>query len=168
MKAVEIERKGRLGRIIQSFGALSSAAGILAGIFLFSLTLLVFVSVIARYVFNSPLIITEDVASFLMVGIVFAGLGYTLKMGGHIRVNILRNRFPKRLMAVLDPILVIIAIFYCALLLMATVKLNINYVTGPITSITLRVPMIIPGIIMPIGLSILLLQFIATFRERIR
>jgi len=50
------------------------------------------VDVVMRYVFNSPIAGVWEASKLMLVGIVFLGLASTQAEGGHVRVEILRNR----------------------------------------------------------------------------
>ena len=58
--------------------------------------------VIARYVFNSPTNWAHE-GMFLMFGMQYllAG-GFVLREGGHVRVDVIYNHFPKRVKAIID------------------------------------------------------------------
>ena len=60
---------------------------------LFALTALVFTQVVSRYIFNSPISWTEEMARILFVWIVLMGTFLALKTKGHIAVETLLHRF---------------------------------------------------------------------------
>lgn len=64
--------------------------------------LFTFFDVIGRYFFNRPLVGTVEVTELLMALIVYLGVGYTTLLRGHIRVDIVITRLPKRPQAFLD------------------------------------------------------------------
>src|SRR5699024_2861951 len=57
------------------------------------LTILVFIQVILRYFFNSPLPWIQEVSSGLLIWLTFMGAGVLTKRKGHLRVDILVNQF---------------------------------------------------------------------------
>ena len=61
------------------------------------LTLLVVVDVSLRYLFNHPIPGGTEATELILPYIVFLAMGYTLAVGGHVRVIILFMRFPHRL-----------------------------------------------------------------------
>ncbi|MCB1691640.1 MAG: TRAP transporter small permease subunit, partial [Pseudomonadales bacterium] len=66
------------------------------------MTLATCVIVIARYVFQTGLVPLQEIVIY-MHGIVFLlGAGYTLKEKGHVRVDILYQRFSSRTRALVD------------------------------------------------------------------
>ena len=44
--------------------------------------------VVARYVFNSPTMWADEMASYLLIAIVFLGLAHNLRTDGHIRIDV--------------------------------------------------------------------------------
>jgi len=58
---------------------------------------------ICRYLFNSPIVgAYEFVESYLMVVVVFLSLSYVMKVNGHIKVDMLVEHLPDRLVRVLN------------------------------------------------------------------
>ena len=60
---------------------------------LFALNVLVFTQVVSRYIFNSPISWTEEMARILFVWICFMGTFLALKTKGHIAIETLLNTF---------------------------------------------------------------------------
>jgi len=58
---------------------------------------LVFVNVVARYVFNFSIIWTEEVSQYLMIWIAYLGAGLALREGRHVAVEMLQDRLPTAL-----------------------------------------------------------------------
>src|SRR5699024_5421978 len=57
------------------------------------LTTIVFVQVVLRYFFNSPLPWVQEVSSGLLIWLTFMGAGVLTKRKGHLRVDIVVNKF---------------------------------------------------------------------------
>ena len=64
--------------------------------------LLTFCDVIGRYVFDAPIVGTVEVTELLMGTMVYLGVGLTTHARGHIRVDIIIDRLPLRVQALLD------------------------------------------------------------------
>jgi TRAP-type C4-dicarboxylate transport system permease small subunit len=58
------------------------------------MTTLVFVNVVARYVFNFSIIWTEEVSQYLMIWIAYLGAGLALREGRHVALEMLHDRLP--------------------------------------------------------------------------
>ena len=52
--------------------------------------------VVARYVFNSPTMWADEMASYLLIAIVFLGLAQNLRTDGHIRIDVITNLLSSR------------------------------------------------------------------------
>ncbi len=63
-------------------------------VMLLLLTIIMSVQVIARYVFRSPMPWPEEFCRYCYVWTVFLSLGYTLKKGNMLRVNVVVDLFP--------------------------------------------------------------------------
>ncbi len=66
------------------------------------LTVIVTIEVIARRFFNSPTIWAWDVNIQLSAALVVLGGGYLLVENGHVIVDVIVNKFPKRARAIVD------------------------------------------------------------------
>src|SRR2546430_9925455 len=51
--------------------------------------------VLMRYFLDRPQLFVDELASFLQVFVVFAGLAYTFRAGGHVRVDLLTSSLPR-------------------------------------------------------------------------
>ena len=71
-------------------------SGLLAGFFVVAIAVLIMAQVIGRW-FNIIVPSTEDFSGYFLAASSFLGLAYTLKVGGHIRVNILIHNFKPQL-----------------------------------------------------------------------
>lgn len=71
----------------------AAGAGVLCVV---AMMLIITFDVIARYVFNSPTMWGGEIASYLMIAIVFLGLGQNLRQGSHIRIDVVTNLVPPR------------------------------------------------------------------------
>lgn len=75
------------------------------------LALIIFYEVFMRYIFNSPTIWVYDL-SYMLNGSAFVlGMGYTLLMKKHVRVDVFFNKFKKRTQSLLNMIFTIL-LFY--------------------------------------------------------
>ena len=72
----------------------SKAVAILGGIATLVLAGSITVDVLLRYFLNSPLLWVDELASFLLVLIIFGGLAYTFVVGGHIRIDLVTALLP--------------------------------------------------------------------------
>lgn len=125
------------------------------------MTGIVFVQVILRYVFLSPLSWIEELARYLLVWISCFGAAYAVRKGEHIAVMFLNNMFKgymKSALTIFIHILVIILFMVC---FMKGIGLSIrqwNVVTP-----ALQIPRTLPYLGIPISFAIMLLFSLELF-----
>jgi len=88
---------------------------ILLGVGLALMGLAVALQIIMRYVFNMPLVWSEEFARYIFVWITFIGAGYGVRQGLHISMEYFYNKFPpkaQKTIAVATTILSIAAFAY--------------------------------------------------------
>jgi len=126
-----------------------------------AMTGIVFVQVILRYVFLSPLSWIEELARYLLVWISCFGAAYGVRKGEHIAVMFLNNMFKgymKSALTIFIHILVIILFMVC---FMKGIGLSIrqwNVVTP-----ALQIPRTLPYLGIPISFAIMLLFSLELF-----
>jgi TRAP-type C4-dicarboxylate transport system permease small subunit len=75
---------------------LVDAAAAIAAIALVAMMCVVVVDVIGRF-FGSPLRGAQDIVKMSFVFVVFGGMAFCDRIGGHVAVDLFESRFPKRL-----------------------------------------------------------------------
>jgi len=78
--------------LLFSLDKIPRAMSFLAGFAVLLVTLMVTFDVLMRYFLNEPQLFVDELASFILVFIIFGGLAHTFQQGGHIRVDLLTNR----------------------------------------------------------------------------
>lgn len=58
------------------------------------MTLLIFVQVVMRYIFESSLVWSEELVRWLFIWTIWVGVAYAFRTGDHIRITILADRLP--------------------------------------------------------------------------
>ena len=76
-------------------------SNILGSVALALVTIVILIDVIGRY-FGAPLRGAQDIGQMGMVIIVFGGMAYCGRHGGHIAIDIFKNAFPPRMNRVID------------------------------------------------------------------
>ncbi len=67
--------------------------------------------VVARYVFNSPTIWALETSKMVFGAIGALCWGYTLKIGGHVRVDVFYTMFSEKWKAIVDVVMTVIFLF---------------------------------------------------------
>src|SRR5687768_1133664 len=107
----------RLAAVVE---ALSDAAGAVAGAATLLLTVMVTSGVAARRVFNAPFLFVEEFSGYVVLAIVFLGLAYTMRSGGHIRVDIVQDRVRGRARTALQGACLLVALAWSGFLVAGT------------------------------------------------
>lgn len=86
----------RLAPLLRAVDAINDAAGRLAGGLAVALVALVFGLVLARYAFNAGSVAAQEAVLWLHASLFLLGLGYTLRLDGHVRVDVFSQRWSAR------------------------------------------------------------------------
>lgn len=79
---------------------ISDIAGAIGALLILPLIGAMFYEVVSRYFFNSPTFWASEIGYMLMGSIYLFGMGYTLKAGGHVSVDIIYAALPRRAKAI--------------------------------------------------------------------
>jgi TRAP-type C4-dicarboxylate transport system permease small subunit len=134
----------------------------------FTLVLVIFltINVVLRYFFERPLVFTEEVTGYLLAIIVFMGLAYSLKTGGHVITDVLVVHLPVKIKkAIRVPILIGGIIFAGLLAGSAGILMVKNFSRKSVDFGSLGTPEWIPNIIFFLGALLFLLQMLALLRS---
>jgi TRAP-type C4-dicarboxylate transport system permease small subunit len=149
-------------RLAAVLDALSTAAAAVAAAATLLLTLMVTSGVVARRVFNTPFLFVEELSGYVVLGIVFLGLAYTLRTGGHIRVDIVHDRLVGRARTALQAACLTLALVWAGFVVAGTARLVHEYYTQSVLSFAYtQTPLWIPGSLMVVGALLLALQCVA-------
>jgi C4-dicarboxylate transporter DctQ subunit len=98
---------------------LHKAEEIILSSFLVMMTLLVFLDVILRFIFNSGIAWLQEVTLYMMAWFVLFGASYGVKVGAHIGVDSFVKLFPKPVRQFIGILSVLICIIYSAIFMVA-------------------------------------------------
>ncbi|MBI3030425.1 MAG: TRAP transporter small permease [Candidatus Rokubacteria bacterium] len=155
-------------RLVRCLEALSDAGGYAAGITVFGLTLLISAGVFSRRVLGSPLLAVDEVSGYLLLAIVFLGLAYTMKAGGHIRSDIVLAHVPAGVRGGLEVLATLLALLFALALLGGNWVLIAEYYgRGTLSFKYLQIPLWIPASLLVVGVILLLLQLVARFLRQV-
>lgn len=131
-------------------------ADVLSCTALLLMTLLIFVSVMARYVFNVPLVFSAEIAGYLLLGVVVFGLLPTATAGEQIRVQFLSGRLKGVGLKGFRAVDRVLASLYVILLFAVAVLFTLDaYQRGARAPTVLETPLLWPAAMMPLGLLLL-------------
>ena len=87
--------------------------GYCAGFGIFAMGLILAYEVVMRGIFKSPTIWVMDTAIYLFMWTMLIGSAYTLMLGKHVKIDLIFDRFPKKMQLVLDVITSAMAAYFC-------------------------------------------------------
>ncbi|KIL34372.1 hypothetical protein SD71_20305 [Cohnella kolymensis] len=135
------------------------------GILIIIMFLLVMGNVTARYFFESSFNWAEELASTIMIWITFLGIGLAMREGQIVAIETLYDYIPKRIAQYVRALVVLVVIAFMGFL----VYLGFSYskVTMSQLSASLRWPLGLIYMAVPIGSILFILHVIAIFRSMV-
>lgn len=144
----------------QKVGLLDRAEEILISIFLGFSTLLVFVQVVARYVFNTGFTWAPELVEYMFLWTVMIGASYGVKHGVHLGVDILVSKFKPDV----RKWIILFAIFISVLFTAGMAYLSVFYVREAykmeLVTVDMQIPQWIPNLALPFGFGLITLRFL--------
>ena len=147
---------------IRAVGFLSRIAGVAAAFLIGVAVFVICDMVIERYVFNRTAIWQIDVVTYSVVAATFIGSAYVLMTRGHVNVEILPLHLKPRARFWLALFSGLLALSFCVVLFVLCTLYWYEAWTKDWHSDTVwRARLWVPYLAMPIGLGLLVLQYIA-------
>jgi TRAP-type C4-dicarboxylate transport system permease small subunit len=150
-------------RASKIISAISLGAFILAGLAVIVIAITIVVEVIARDLFNHPLI---DIVTIGRMGMGIVGLlaaAFTLRMKKHISIQLVVDRLPKRMGKIVHLVGIIISFFCLVFLIWATFRLaRFSQVQGINFEGLYTFPVYLPQMLVPLGLGLFALELLNT------
>jgi TRAP-type C4-dicarboxylate transport system permease small subunit len=143
---------------LKVLNSLSRWMGYVSSAIIVVLMLLVTSDVCGRYFFNNPIIGASELARFMMIIIVFPALAWAALAGKHIKVDILVERLPTRVQAIVSSIMLLAALGIYGIITWRSALYSME--VDNITSM-LRLPQSIFYWIMTVGFAVFCLSIIA-------
>jgi len=143
-----------------------SGAAALANLCLVGMLIIIFSNVILRYAVRSPFFWGDEVMIHLMIIMVYAGFGFVLLEGGHIRVTVVVSRLPAKVQNLLWVIVSLFGTGYAGYLLYAIIRLVLDTLRiGAYSDVTFW-PIAPWQIVIAFGLFSLLVAFVILVTRR--
>jgi TRAP-type C4-dicarboxylate transport system permease small subunit len=111
--------------------------------------LLVFAEVVARYVFNWPLIWSAELAKFLFVWVIMLGTAIGVYRGAHLGFDLILNLLPLKAQTYLSIVNRIVMLVFVSIIIVKGFELSIaaRYTLSP----AMEIPMILPYLALPVS-----------------
>jgi len=147
---------------------LSWGAALLSGISTLVIAIFISADVLLRYFFNSPLLFVDEVASFLLVLVIFGGLGYTFLGGGHVRVDLITTHLRPALRAWLRAGGLVVGIAFILLVSWTTLQSALTAFRYGRVSTVMLYPLWAPMLLIPAGLLLMSAVMQGALRRQLR
>jgi len=149
-------------------GRIARSASTLAGLAVLAIVVLISLDVLMRFFFNQPQLFVDEVASFLEILVIFGGLAYTFRTGGHVRVDLLTGRLPGPARAWLRLVSLLVGLAFLGVVIWPTVQSALTaYRYGRVSTVMLY-PLWLPMLLIPAGLGLLGVAMLATLARQVR
>jgi TRAP-type C4-dicarboxylate transport system permease small subunit len=157
-------KPGSLDTLARAIDGLSRLAGVVAAGLIALGVLVICDMVIERYLLNHTTVWQIDVVTYCIVSATFIGSAFVLKTRGHVNVDVLPLYLRPRARYWLAVSTMMLAIAFCVVLLALCSAYWYQSWTGNWRSDTIwRARLWIPLSSMPIGLGLLVLQYVVEF-----
>ena len=158
---------GAVGWLIVRLAKFSMAVAALG---VMAMCLLVTGAVVVRYVFDWPVVWVPEIVGYLMVALVFLALGETMLAGRHIRIDLVVGRLPRRLREIVDLLTLVLSVGVAGFFAwhgLNTMLRSLDYGRRDAFG-ALNLPLWIPQIALPVGLSVLTLVVVLLAYRKLR
>ncbi len=147
---------------VRTVDAINRVVGHFAMYLVFAMIGILFYSTLSKN-FLEPSLWTLEMAQFSMAAYYLLGGGYSMQTDSHVRMDLLYGRWSRRTKAIIDLFTVLFLLFYICLLLFGGISSTRYALEYGEKSYSSWAPYMAPiKIIMCIGITLMLLQVIAT------
>jgi len=160
--------KDKIDRIMTIFSCFSRSANTLSEIGIVVLMIMIFREVIWRYVLNQPSVFSVEISEYIMIFITFMCAGWVLHKNAHVSMTVITDRLSKRTKICLDIVTSMLTMGVCCVIIWKGALSAVIAFTGNYRSASLiQFPLWISYGFIPLGMTILLLQYVVRIRENI-
>ncbi|MBN1957260.1 MAG: TRAP transporter small permease [Desulfuromonadales bacterium] len=157
-----------LKKLCRVINRISEIGELLTEIMIVVLALMIFYEVIARYIFRNPSVYTVEISEYIMIFITFISAGWVLQQDRHINMTILVDRLSSKARSILKVLTSSITMAYCLVIIWKSVRTVLIAYNGDYHSASaVNFPLWIVYFFIPLGISILFLQYISVIYEEI-
>lgn len=150
--------------LISGVNLLSRLAGLVAALCIAVAVFVICDMVIERYVFNLTTIWQIDVVTYCVVAATFVGAPYVLQTRGHVNVDVLPVFLSPRARYWLSLLASVLALLFCVVAFYLCTKFWYeSYSERWLSNTVWRSRLWIPYLAMPVGLGLLVLQYLVEF-----
>lgn len=126
------------------------------------MAVLVFVNVIARYVFGNSLAVSDEMSTYLFVLMSFMGAAVAARRKAHLGLSIVTDHVSPRARLIISMVMYAISALFCLLIVIFGIQMVISqYQMGQETA-TMQWPEWIYGSFVPVGAAFAMMAFLQT------
>ncbi|MDX2158323.1 MAG: TRAP transporter small permease [Hyphomicrobiaceae bacterium] len=159
---------GALGAVDRSLHRIEKVTSLIAGYGIFALMMLGVWHVIGRKFFSAPVFGYIDVVEVMMAFLVFLAIGYTERLGGHIRMELLILFLKGRLLALFELVSVLLALVVVAVIGYFSWTHAMRAYTLGDSSIDAEIPLWPSKMVVPVALALLFLRLLISLWAYLR
>jgi len=139
---------------------------LVAAVATFGMMLLTAADAGGRYLLNRPILAAYELTTnYLMIAAVFLAMPYAYRQGANIRVTFLVERFGRQPRLIVDHLVQLMSIAYCALLVFATFEQARHVWSTKTTFVTLELPLWPAHLLVSIGLFLTTMLMLVDLKE---
>ena len=127
---------------------------------LLAMTLLTFLQVVLRYVFNSGFTWALELTTVFFAVMIFVGIAYGIRVGAHIGIDALVTKLPPGPRRFVGTVAVLLCLLYAGIVLYGSVIYVDKMMTVGIEMQDLPVPVWVARSILPLGYALLILRLL--------
>ena len=116
-----------------------------------TMSILVFLNVIARFVFNSSLAFSDEISTYLFVLMCFMGTAIAARRGAHLGLSIVTDRVSPKARTIIGMVMYGISALFCLLIVIFGVQMVISQYQLGQQSAAMQWPEWIYGSFVPVG-----------------
>ena len=125
------------------------------------MAILVFVNVIARFIFNSPLAVADEMSCYLFVLLSFMGTAIAARRKAHLGLTIVTDKLSPSAARKVQVLMYLIAAVFCLLIVIFGIEMVMSQYTLGQETATMQWPEWIYGLFVPVGAAFALLAFLS-------
>jgi len=123
------------------------------------MTLITFMQVVARYVFNYSFVWALELTTFLFGGLIFLGISYGVRVGAHIGVDALVRSLSPGKARIVGAVAAVLCMVYAGIVFVGGwIYVGKMYDIG-ILAQDIPIPQWVPRAVMPLGFALLFFRF---------
>jgi C4-dicarboxylate transporter DctQ subunit len=123
------------------------------------MTLITFMQVVARYVFNYSFVWALELVTFLFGGLIFLGIAYGVRVGAHIGVDALVKSLKPGTARIVGVVAAALCMVYAAIVFVGSWTYVAKMYEIGITAQDLPIPQWVPRLVLPIGFALVFFRF---------